>query len=41
MAIVYLWWLFHRGRVEAHRLLPVGLLYGVFAAFAAWHFAGS
>ncbi|GAB3788500.1 sodium:calcium antiporter [Dyella agri] len=37
-AIVYLWWLFRRGRVDARWLLPVGLLYGVFAAFAAWHF---
>ena len=40
MAIVYLWWLFHRGRVEARWLLPVGLLYGVFAFFVAWHFTG-
>lgn len=38
-AIAYLWWLFRRGRVDARRLLPVGLLYGVFAAFVAWHFA--
>ncbi|BFI96189.1 MAG: sodium:calcium antiporter [Rhodanobacter sp.] len=38
-AIVYLWWLFRRGRVIARRLLPVGLLYGVFAAFVVWHFA--
>lgn len=38
-AIVYLWWLFRRGHVDARRLLPVGLLYGVFAAFVAWHFA--
>ncbi len=37
-AIVYLWWLFHRGRVDARWLLPVGLLYGAFAAFLAWHF---
>ncbi len=40
VAIVYLWWLFHRGRVDARSLLPVGLLYGVFAVFVAWHFAG-
>lgn len=40
VAIVYLWWLFHRGRVDARSLLPAGLLYGVFAAFVAWHFAG-
>jgi cation:H+ antiporter len=40
LAIIYLWWLFHRGRVDARWLLPVGLLYGVFLAFAAWHFAG-
>jgi cation:H+ antiporter len=38
-AIAYLWWLFRQGRVDARRLLPVGLLYGVFAAFVAWHFA--
>lgn len=38
-AIAYLWWLFRRGRVDAHRLLPVGLLYGVFAAYVLWHFA--
>jgi len=39
IAIVYLWWLFQRGRVDARWLLPVGLLYGVFAAFVGWHFA--
>ena len=38
-AIVYLWWQFRRGAVDARRLLPVGLLYGVFAAFVVWHFA--
>lgn len=38
-AIGYLWWLFHRGRVDARWLLPVGLLYGVFAGFVSWHFA--
>ncbi|OOG41656.1 sodium:calcium antiporter [Rhodanobacter sp. C05] len=40
VAIVYLWWLFRRGQVDARWLLPVGLLYGVFAIFVAWHFAG-
>ena len=39
-AIVYLWWLFRRGRVDARWLLPVGLLYGVFAAYVTWHFIG-
>jgi len=38
VAIVYLWWLFRRGRVDARWLVPVGALYGVFAAFVAWHF---
>jgi cation:H+ antiporter len=38
-AIAYLWWLFRRGRVDARWLLPVGLLYGAFAAFVAWRFA--
>lgn len=32
-AIVYLWALFRRGHVDARTLLPVLLLYGVFAAF--------
>jgi cation:H+ antiporter len=39
VAIIYLWWLFQRGRVDARWLVPVGLLYGVFAAFLGWHFA--
>lgn len=39
IAIGYLWWLFRQGRVDARRLLPVGLLYVVFAAFVGWHFA--
>ncbi|WP_426664019.1 sodium:calcium antiporter [Rhodanobacter aciditrophus] len=39
-AIVYLWRLFRRGRTDARHLLPVGLLYGVFAASVAWHFIG-
>lgn len=37
--IAYLWWRFRRGRVDARALLPAGLLYGVFAAFLAWHFS--
>lgn len=39
VAIGYLWWLFRRGRVDARRLMPVGLLYGPFAIFVVWHFA--
>ena len=31
LAIVYLWWLFRHHRVDARWLMPVGLLYGVFA----------
>jgi cation:H+ antiporter len=38
IAIVYLWWLFRRGKVDARWLVPVGMLYGVFAAFVGWHF---
>ncbi len=38
VAVIYLWWLFRRGRVDARWLVPVGLLYGVFAVFVAWHF---
>ena len=41
VAIIYLWWLFRRGRVDARWLLPVGGLYGVFAAYVAWHFYAS
>ena len=37
VAIVYLWWLFQRGNVDVRKLVPVGLLYVVFAAFVAWH----
>ena len=37
VAIGYLWWLFQRGHVNARWLIPVGLLYGVFAAFAVVH----
>ncbi|HET8765254.1 MAG TPA: sodium:calcium antiporter [Rhodanobacter sp.] len=33
VAIIYLWALFRRGRVDARALLPVCLLYVVFAAF--------
>lgn len=39
VAVAYLWWLFRRGRVNARWLVPVGLLYGVFAAFVAWRLA--
>lgn len=39
LAIIYLWWLFRHGRVDARWLLPVGLLYGIFSAFIAWHFS--
>ncbi|MHA6203295.1 sodium:calcium antiporter [Dyella soli] len=39
VAVIYLWWMFRRGRVDARWLVPVGLLYGVFAAYIAWHFA--
>jgi len=39
VAVLYLWWLFRRGGVDARWLLPVGLLYGVFAVFVADHFA--
>lgn len=39
LAIGYLWWLFRRGRVDARWLVPVGLLYGVFAGYVGWHFA--
>ena len=41
VAIIYLWWLFRRGGVDARWLWPVGLLYGVFAAYVAWHFASA
>lgn len=33
IAVVYLWWLFRRGRVDARWLVPVVALYGVFAGF--------
>ncbi len=38
VAVIYLWWIFRRGRVDARWLMPVGLLYGVFAAYIAWHY---
>jgi cation:H+ antiporter len=38
IAVIYLWWLFRRGRVDARWMLPVGALYGVFAAYIAWHY---
>lgn len=38
VAIVYLWRLFHRGDVDGRRLVPVGLLYAVFALYVGWHF---
>jgi len=39
IAVIYLWLMFRRGRMDARWLVPVGLLYGVFAAYVAWHFA--
>lgn len=39
VAVAYLWWLFQRGHVNARWLVPVGLLYALFAAFVAWRFA--
>jgi cation:H+ antiporter len=38
IAVVYLWWLFRKGRVDARLLWPVAALYGVFAVYVAWHF---
>lgn len=38
VAVIYLWWMFRRGRVDARWLMPVGLLYAVFAAYIAWHY---
>jgi cation:H+ antiporter len=38
IAVIYLWWLFRRGKVDARWLVPVGALYAVFAAYATWHF---
>ncbi|WP_266181740.1 sodium:calcium antiporter [Dyella humicola] len=39
IAVVYLWWLFRKGRVDARWLLPVAALYGVFAVYVAWYFS--
>ena len=39
IAVVYLWWLFRKGRVDARWLLPVGALYGVFAVYVAGYFS--
>ncbi|RDS79569.1 sodium:calcium antiporter [Dyella monticola] len=36
VAIIYLWQLFRRGRVDGRRLVPVGLLYLLFVAFVVW-----
>lgn len=38
IAVIYLWWLFRKGRVDARWLLPVAGLYGVFAVYLAWYF---
>ena len=38
VAVIYLWWMFQRGRVDARWMAPVGLLYGVFAAYIAWYY---
>jgi cation:H+ antiporter len=37
VAVIALWVMFRRGAVNARWLVPVGLLYGVFAAFAGWY----
>ena len=38
VAVVALWAMFRRGAVEARWLMPIGLLYGVFAVFVGWYF---
>ncbi|SEN06210.1 cation:H+ antiporter [Luteibacter sp. UNCMF331Sha3.1] len=38
VAVVALWAMFRRGSVEARWLMPIGLLYGVFAVFVGWYF---
>jgi cation:H+ antiporter len=38
IAVIYLWWLFRRGKVDARWLVPVGVLYAVFVAYTVWHF---
>jgi len=40
VAVVALWAMFRRGAVEARWLMPIGLLYGVFAVFVGWYFGG-
>ncbi|MBE1160878.1 sodium:calcium antiporter [Dyella acidiphila] len=37
VTVIYLWWLFRRGDVDGRKLVPVGLLYAVFAGFIAWY----
>jgi len=37
IAVIALWVMFRRGAVNARWLVPVGLLYGVFAVFAGWY----
>ncbi|HEY4143581.1 sodium:calcium antiporter [Pinirhizobacter sp.] len=37
IAVIALWVMFRRGAVNARWLMPVGLLYGVFAVFAGWY----
>lgn len=41
IAVIFLWWLFRRGKVDGRLLMPVGLLYGVFAGYVVWHFASA
>ncbi|HEY9130923.1 MAG TPA: sodium:calcium antiporter [Dyella sp.] len=41
IAVIFLWWLFRRGKVDGRLLMPVGLLYGVFAGYVIWHFASA
>jgi cation:H+ antiporter len=36
IAVIALWVMFRRGAVNARWLMPVGLLYGVFALFVGW-----
>jgi cation:H+ antiporter len=38
LAIIYLWRLFRRGRVDGRALVPVGLFYVAFVVYAAWRF---
>jgi cation:H+ antiporter len=39
VAVIALWMMFYRGAVNARWLVPIGLLYGVFAAYVGWHFS--